>query len=211
LLQRSLQRDTSTSLQLHDAARALAQFHSLPQSSAPQIIDSSEGDIIATSSLVYAVFPSAADRVAGIGSSIVEQLHNSSASTPCLIHGDAHLGNFFPLIDGRIGIIDLDTTVVGPAEWDLASFFGFKIWIAMRERCDVELVLSTFPSFVGAYNESTVNPVSLSRACIVLAQKMLTERISRGICRGKITGLHELNTFLDVAERCLVMAGAHDA
>lgn len=61
----------------------------------------------------------------------------------CVIHGDAWVGNVVATDDGRVVLLDLKRTSVGPPEWDLVhtaikwTSFG---WISAKqygEFCDV--------------------------------------------------------------------------
>ncbi|MGV9675453.1 phosphotransferase enzyme family protein [Nocardia sp. NPDC003482] len=61
----------------------------------------------------------------------------------CVIHGDAWVGNVVAADDGRVILLDLERTSIGPPEWDLVhtaikwSSFG---WISAKqysEFCDV--------------------------------------------------------------------------
>ncbi|MFR9772413.1 phosphotransferase family protein [Nocardia sp. SC052] len=61
----------------------------------------------------------------------------------CVIHGDAWVGNVVATDDGRVILLDLERTSIGPPEWDLVhtsikwSSFG---WISAKqygEFCDV--------------------------------------------------------------------------
>lgn len=61
----------------------------------------------------------------------------------CVIHGDAWVGNVVATADGRVILLDLERTSVGPPEWDLVhtaikkTSFG---WISAKqyaEFCDV--------------------------------------------------------------------------
>ncbi|GAB2689562.1 phosphotransferase [Nocardia thraciensis] len=61
----------------------------------------------------------------------------------CVIHGDAWVGNVVSTEDGRVILLDLERTSIGPPEWDLVhtaikhSSFGWITKKQYAEFCDV--------------------------------------------------------------------------
>ncbi len=199
MLQSALPRDPGAMLSLEQAAGALAEFHRMDLVGVPEFAETSDDEIEAALSLVRAVFPGSIGAVKRTVDRI-RRARATTVSTPdCLLHGDAHLGNIFPVAGGRIGIIDLDSVTKGPPEHDLASFFAFKVWLALRERRVTGRLLEAYPRFITAYNRSAPHRVGIDRAWTVLAEKFVTERIARGIARGKLASEAEMTSFLDLA------------
>lgn len=203
LLQSALQRDFETQLTDEQAATALARFHALSVVGMRENDDDYAASQRITQALVEAVFPGEAHGVSQVLALIREALAETPTGPRVLLHGDAHLGNLFPLQCGRVGVIDLDGMCWGAPEDDLASFFGFRLWLELRDGGTADDVLARFPDFIDAYNRQANHPVALTRAFAVLAQKLLTERIRRGITRGKIASGSELTGFLYAAICCL--------
>lgn len=203
LLQSALPRSPSRPMSMRRAAQGLAEFHSLTADAAKRLVDVKAKNIERAIALVDNVFPAQADPVRRIAEQVQAQLDTTAPGPEGLLHGDAHLGNLFTLTNGKTGFIDLDGVAIGPREHDLASFFAFKLWLAIREQRAVAPVVAAYPDFIAAYNEVAREPVSLTRAFATLAEKMLTERIVRGISRGKLAGESEVTDFLDIASMCL--------
>jgi len=203
MLQSALPRDPHAKLSLHRAAVALAEFHGLRALTAPKMVNASEQKIDTAIALVEAVFPGQTHAMARIGRLVQERLAATVAAPDCLLHGDAHLGNLFPLTDGKVGVIDLDGVTIGPPEHDIASFFAFKLWITLREQSPGNSLLDQYPAFIETYNAAAENPISIERAWATLAEKLLTERVCRGISRGKLASEAELEDFLALAADCL--------
>lgn len=203
LVQSALLRDESHALSNTAAAGALACFHSLSASGAREYIGNTDVNHDATLALIAETFPSYSNEVHQASAATRIALRATSRTEDVLLHGDAHLGNLFPMPDGRVGVIDLDGVRLGPPEEDLASYFAFKLWLKLRDRQDVDALLKQFPVFLQAYNLDARIPVSIRRAYQVLAQKMITERIRRGITRGKIADASELLGFTRIAFACL--------
>lgn len=58
---------------------------------------------------------------------------------PCVIHGDANVGNLLRTRDGRALLMDLDRFAIGPREWDLiqtATFYDRFGWHTEAEYRD---------------------------------------------------------------------------
>lgn len=207
LVQSALPRDEAHALSNTTVASALACFHGLSASAAHHDTDRNnmnrDANHDATVALIAATFPSCSADIQCVSAGIRDALRAGASTEDVLLHGDAHLGNLFPMPDGRVGIIDLDQVHLGEPEEDLASFFAFKLWMALRERQDVNALLKQFPEFLDAYNLEARIPVSIKRAYRVLAHKIVTERIRRGIRRGKIADASELIRLAQIAVGCL--------
>jgi len=207
LLQSSLDRDPARSLTDSDAATTLARIHRLSVFG----LDHDDGDLAgrrqATENLVSRIFPEHSDQLRRINSTIGRALEGSMPARQVVLHGDAHLGNLFPLSDGAIGVIDLDGMRWGSALDDLASYYGFLIWINLRDHLPIDHLFARFPAFIQAYNQSATHPVNETHAFAMLAQKLVAERIRRGITRGKMVDGRELAGLLSAASACLGEAG----
>jgi aminoglycoside phosphotransferase (APT) family kinase protein len=62
---------------------------------------------------------------------------------PCVVHGDAWIGNVVSTTDGRVVFLDLERTAIGPPEWDLVhtaikhTSFGWIEAGQYREFCEI--------------------------------------------------------------------------
>jgi len=202
LLQRALPRDTTRRLGDTAAANSLAKFHHLSSKAAPYVPNSTAERLDLTVSLIRAVFPECRAAVEELSRAILGANRKLSPTPPVLIHGDAHLGNLLPLTDGRVGFIDLDSIGWGKAEQDICSYFGFKLWLELRAGNAPDALLSSFPLFVEKYNHTAKIPLRLSRAYLQLALAMVVERISRGIARGKLESVADIEQFVALAWHC---------
>ena len=119
------------------------------------------------------------------------------------LHGDVHLGNFFPLTDGRLGVIDFESFRRGDPAEDLCSYFAFTQWIRMKENRMSNAPLDRFDALIEHYNGNSPTPIPRARAYKTLAQLLVFERIRRGIKRGKISGVADLTAFFTLAEQCV--------
>jgi hypothetical protein len=64
----------------------------------------------------------------------------AAAASPCLVHGDAHLGNLFLEPSGRAGYLDWQTVMRGPWAHDVASFLVPALEIEDRRRAERDLL-----------------------------------------------------------------------
>jgi len=208
MLQSALSRNESARLSDNQAAKAFARFHQVPIPTSDTMFLEPNAMASTTNSLVEAVFPSWTARIDSLGRNITNSL-TKTIGYQVLIHGDAHLGNFFPLENGKVGIIDFDAVAIGEPEDDICSYFGFKLWLALRNNQPPTQILDRFPDFIASYNDCALRSVSQSRTYLKLAEKLLNERIRRGIARGKLSGENELASFVEIAEHCLDAAGTH--
>lgn len=208
LMQSSLQRDFSHKLTFTEAADALAQFHrlSLPRDvSHPSPQASSVEDLLRMVDITAAAL---LPKTSELLDSLNKVELDVQPAPQVLLHGDPHLGNIFPLTNGRIGFIDLDGVHRGTADADLASFFAFNLWCALRDGKDALSLLDGFDAFIDKYNNKAETPVPSPNAWIALAKKLIFERVLRGISRGKLRDVSELNAFLELAANCLRRATA---
>jgi hypothetical protein len=203
LLQSALPRDPAATLSVERAAAALGRFHQLRAAAVPTMADPNAAMLNAAIRLIETTFPPRTEAASRVAREVKRRLAETGPAPDCLLHGDAHLGNLIPLTNGKTGVIDLDGVMIGPPEHDLASFYAFKLWIALRERHPVDGLLGAYRGFVAAYNKAAPNEVTSERAYIVLAEKLLSERVCRGISRGKLAAEAEIETFLSLARCCL--------
>jgi len=203
LIQPELARDGTCQLDDASVAAALAELHGLPVAAAQLGNDDLAASYASIVDLVAHTFPPLVNVVQRIGGEIQSALLGTQAGSTVLLHGDAHLGNLFPLVNGNVGIIDLDRMGSGPAEEDLASYYAFRLWLRLRSRQSTDVTLTQFAEFVRTYNRSTNQAVSVRRAYFVLAHKMVIERIRRGITRGKVSSGSELAVFARIAAKSL--------
>ena len=203
LIQSEVMRDASRSLSYHGAASALAAFHGLSAASAPLREDDVIAEHTAVIELVRSVLPAQLGDVVAASSNVQTALLELEQPTPVLVHGDAHLGNLYPIANGRTGVIDLDRVAWGRADDDIASFLAFAIWLRLRNRHDPKRVLGELPSFVAIYNRMAMQPVSCRSVYLRLAHKLIAERVRRGIARGKVSGASEILAFVRIAEQCV--------
>ena len=211
LLQPALPRDDKASLSNTAAAHALAVFHGLSTRYARCRRVTESDALRQTEELVAQLFPEHGPALRSLCRDIEDRAERLHDSRHVLIHGDAHLGNLLPLTGNRVGMIDFDRVSWGYPEQDLASFFGFKLWLRVRDRQSTKEVLDAYPEFVESYNRMAPHPVPLFRAYLCLATTMITERISRGITRCKLTDSDELAQFIRLGTRCLELDEyAHD-
>ncbi|MGB7181603.1 MAG: aminoglycoside phosphotransferase family protein [Burkholderiaceae bacterium] len=213
LMQSALRRAEAQSLNDANIARALAQLHGLklskPGAIAPLLPEQVKQDL---NELLDTTYPHKKARINDIWKTIQQQLVSTALpdkSHLVPVHGDVHLGNFFPLQNGNLGIIDFDSMKLDKPETDLCGFYGFKLWLALRNKESISDTLSQFPEFISNYNSHAKQPVFLKRAYLVLAEKVISERIRRGLARGKLSGEVELIEFMSLAEQCL--SAAEDA
>jgi len=210
LIQSEVQRDPRRQLSYRAAASALAAFHKLSVEGAPLRVDDAELDHAAALQLVGKVFPDHVGEVAAVSAAVLNELAQMSPQDPVLVHGDAHLGNLFPVIGGRTGVIDLDRAAWGRADDDLASFLAFATWIRLRDGKDPGRILGDLPNFVKLYNKFARHAVAVRGVYLRLAHKLICERVRRGISRGKISGVGEIMDFTGLAEQCLLRASQYD-
>ncbi len=210
LVQSSLQRDTARSCSDEDIAGALAQLHGLPVRHAPAAMSADPDQVVAAvSELLATTFAHLKSRIVTLWDQVCQARArvDSRRQHACVaIHGDVHLGNFFPLKNGRTGVIDFDSFGMGDAERDLGSYFCFKLWLAIRAGNDPVEVLNTFPQFIDCYNRQASRYVDLHSATVTVAQKLISERIYRGLARGKLSSESELQTFINLTELCLAQS-----
>lgn len=129
LLQPALPRDDKASLSNTAAAHALAVFHGLSTRYA-RCRQVTESDALRqTEALVAQLFPEQGPALRSLCRDIEDRAERLRDTRHVLIHGDAHLGNLLPLTGNRVGMIDFDRVSWGYPEQDLASFFGFKLWL----------------------------------------------------------------------------------
>lgn len=211
LLQSALPTEPNVELSNADAARALAAFHGLRARHAGRHIDTDERDFQQAIDMVTLLFPDYRGHLEELRSGIAALGATLDRPSAVLIHGDAHLGNMVPLADRRIGMIDLDGACRGSADQDLATYFAFRLWLRLRAKRPTAGLLDAYPAFLDDYNRFAARPVSLPQAYLRLAVTMVTQRVRRAIARGKLTGRSELASFLDVASRCLELAGCNHA
>ncbi|MCP5144500.1 MAG: aminoglycoside phosphotransferase family protein [Gammaproteobacteria bacterium] len=200
LLQSSVPRAGSERISLFDAARGLAAFHGLNSHHAPFTINFSMPDTASTIALVEHAAPQLVEPVKRLIAQVASYRIAPTGHPPVLVHGDAHPGNLFPAPENRIGIIDVDRCHRGRPEYDIASFMAIRLWIALREGCDPFDVLPGLGHLVATYNQYARYPVTLDDARYFVARSLLTERVYRGISRGKTTGDAELATFIALGE-----------
>lgn len=147
LLQSALQRDFAVQLTDAQAATALARFHALSVVGVRENDHDYSASQLHTAALIKAVFPGEAHSVSQVIMLIRAALAGTTTGPRVLLHGDAHLGNLFPLQCGRVGVIDLNGMCWGAPEDDLASFFGFRMWLELRDGGITDDVLARFPDF----------------------------------------------------------------
>jgi len=206
LLQSEVPRDTKRTLSYRAAADALAAFHGLSIESAPHSVENPESEHAAVLELVRNVLPQQLSAVSAASAAVLEALAAAPATQPVLLHGDAHLGNLFPVTGGCTGVIDFDQMAWGRAEDDLASFFAYTIWRRLCRQQDPELALRDLPSFVAIYNSFAKRAVAVQDVYVRLAHKLIAERVRRGIIRGKVSGVAQILDFARIAEQCLAVA-----
>jgi len=181
--------------------RALAEFHKLDWIEEKSHLHEPAPNTRRTRALVCMTFPELAPRT----TLLLDRLSAnppSSASSPVLIHGDAHFGNLLQLKNNRVGFIDLDQCCWGSAERDLAAYFGFLLWTRLgKEFCVTEMM-----ELLDAYNGQGHCPISLESFATHLAANILCDRISRGIARGKILCVANLELLLNLGEKALDLA-----
>ena len=202
--QASLARDTSRRVTDAEAAYALAVFHGMSSASARTKKDDAGKKLDETVTLTSRFFPSAAGSLRELCDRLGEKCLPYRTDGHVLIHGDAHLGNFFPLQNGDIGIIDLDSVQIGRPEKDLAAYFAFSLWLQLRSNSLTEHSLGRLPSFVAVYNRYAKMPVTLCDVYLHLAAALITERIRRGITRGKLGAGNAISEFLRLAWACFI-------
>ena len=211
LIQSEIQQVPNQALSNSAAASALAAFHQLSTEDAPARLDSAQFEHDSVLAIVDKVLPGLMSETRDVSEAVLAAIKETPHSRPVLLHGDAHLGNLFPIADGLTGVIDLDRVAWGRAEHDLASFLAFKVWLHLRDRLDPDLVLCELPRFVATYNTSAKHALSVRSVFLTLAHKMISERLRRGITRGKVSDAREILSFISIARRCLEAAGhCHD-
>ena len=154
-----------------------------------------------TLSLVSMVFPDQRSQLAKIFDKLSEFPANLQPAM-VFLHGDAHFGNLLQLNDGRTGIIDLDGCCWGPAELDLATYYGFRFWVSRKDKLD----LTEMQSFLEAYNHAAPNTVHIASFAYYLTINLACHRVARGIARGKITTSETLQKLLHLAEQVIDIA-----
>lgn len=205
LLQPALSRDIKRSATDDEVATALAALHgvALPNSMPiPNAIDRFENQLNEVLHLVNNTFSNWTGPIKRLCAEI-RQLPNIMTPPVVTLHGDVHLGNFFPLTDGRLGVIDFDSSRRGDPAEDLCSYFAFLQWIDMKEGKTSRTLLASFDQLIERYNKRSETPVPRTHAYKVLAQQLIFERIRRGLKRGKITGAADLAAFFTLAEQCV--------
>jgi len=206
LVQSEIRRAPKQSLSHREAAVALAAFHELTAEDAPVRTDNPQAEHQNVLEIVDKVFPGLINEIREVSESIVEALELAPHPESVLVHGDAHLGNLFPIAGRLTGVIDLDRVAFGRADDDLASFLAFKAWLRLRDRLDPDLVLWELPQFVATYNNCAKRPVRVKGVYQRLAHKMIVERVRRGITRGKVSDASEILGFLRIARLSLEAA-----
>ena len=174
LVQAALNHDSKVRVTDSQAAVALAIFHGLQSQIAPYRRDTFETGTTDTLRLVNTVYPEHGAILARLVGELAEARRASKCGPLVLTHGDAHLGNLLPLEGGKIGVIDLDAVAWGRAEEDLASYFGFKLWLEIREGRDPLLALLRYETLIDLYNRIAQQPIDTSRAYLSLASTMVT-------------------------------------
>jgi len=206
LLQSALPRVPDAELDDATAARALAAFHDLKTRRAHWEKDIDGQAFRQAEDMVGLLFPRHRHELAKIRAEISARSARVESPGRVLIHGDAHLGNMLPLPGGRVGMIDLDGTCWGSPNQDLATYFGFRLWLRVRANESTDDLLDEFPAFIDEYNRFAAHPVGLTGAYLRLATKMVTQRVRRAISRGKLTDGAELDSFINLANRCVELS-----
>jgi aminoglycoside phosphotransferase (APT) family kinase protein len=211
MMQTALQRNTSKILEEEQAARVLASYHALSIEDVPTRRRCATEEISNTRQLVEQIFPECMALFDKVCDRLLRVEYGIQEDPKVLLHGDAHLGNLFPLYEKQVGIIDLDAVHKGPAVDDLTTFFAFKLWLSARQEQDFSTLIDRFSNFTAIYNSHADYSVDTSMAYLNLALRMVTERIHRGITRGKLAGEKELFTYLEIADQCVKQADKFDA
>ena len=205
LLQAALPRNTQRRASDAEVVAALTALHRLPwpaglsvKTLAPQIL------FAELTRLLDAIFPAWTAPIRRLYGAIANAQTYAAPAVP--LHGDVHLGNVFPLVDGRIGIIDFDSFRPGDAAVDLCSYFAFTVWIRLKAGASIASSMDDFETLLELYNSRCNRPIDRAHAYRTLAQVLLLERIRRGLKRAKITGFEDLQTFYELAEHCVVQA-----
>lgn len=123
------------------------------------------------------------------------------------LHGDVHPKNGIAL-NGRVTLIDLDQSTVGPAAADLGSmlallYYNCRIGLITRRR---ERELAS--AFLDAYAGSRQLPTQTSLGWHTAAA-LLSERALRSVNRLRPEGLHHLSRLLNDAREILRTGGVH--
>ena len=207
LVQEALPRVPGRTLSAQAMAGALAQFHRLPCRGVGSPDDGLHRQLGDAAALVEFICPRFSPRFAAAAKRVRDCYAAANLAAPVLLHGDAHLGNFFLLENGKVGVIDFDRTAMGPPEFDLASYYAFSLWLAMRQGKSPETLLNRLPTFVGWYNAAAPRRLDAGAVYVVVAATLLTERVARGLRRGKLATIDDVGSFIDMAERCIEAAG----
>lgn len=207
MFQSALDHVPGGSLSAAEAAGALAQFHTLqlPEALLQTDMPSCKERIARARNLLQAVFP----QLLAFHDELARRwIHMPTRQSPVvLLHGDAHPGNLFRLRDGRIGIIDLDRVHRGAAVEDLATLQAFRLWKCLQSGEDTKPVMDEFENSIDAYDDHTARAIDRRAAYHTLALHLLTDRISRGIARGKVQGAAQILQFMELSNQALDRAG----
>ena len=147
--------------------------------------------------------------VALVASQLDDDLRSSvpAAGRMVCLHGDVHPKNGIAL-NGRVTLIDLDQSAVGPAAADLGSMlallhYNWRIGLITRAR---ERELAS--AFLDAYAGSRQLPAQRSLSWHTAAA-LLSERALRSVNRIRPEGLHHLSQLLSDAREILRTGGVN--
>jgi len=123
------------------------------------------------------------------------------------LHGDVHPKNGIAL-NGRVTLIDLDQSAVGPAAADLGSmlallYYNCRIGLITRRR-ERELASAFLDGYAGSRQLPTQTSLGWHTAAA-----LLSERALRSVNRLRPEGLHHLSRLLNDAREILRTGGVH--
>lgn len=193
---------------LQDATRfgaALARFHQLGASDAPQFTRFSSDRLVEARRLVTWLRPDVEHRI-GV---LVEELiatHPAELEPPVCLHGDVHSKNAI-VTDRGIALIDLEDLATGPAAADIGSFLAALLYLRRGGQLAADRHDRLARAFLVGYESVRPLPAPAGLRWHTAAA-LLIERILRSVTRVRPLGLFHLPGLL--ADARALLEGHHD-
>jgi hypothetical protein len=111
------------------------------------------------------------------------------------LHGDLHPKNVF-LMDGGVGLIDLDNIHRGAAEQDLASWIACMLYRALLRRERLDTALDAARAFLRHYEQERAAPIDSDALDWYAGAALVSERAYRSLSRLKDGRLELLDDLL---------------
>jgi aminoglycoside phosphotransferase len=186
-----------------DAGRlgaALATFHSLRATDAPEFTRFAAGRLIEASRFVGRIRPDVTNAVDALVGELISQQPDASEATVCL-HGDVHPKNAI-VTDRGVALIDVEDLAVGTAAADVGSFLAALLYLRRGGQLTSATHEAVARAFLVGYRSIRPLPTPVSLRWHTAAA-LLIERIFRAITRARPLGLLHMPALVSDARALL--------